>query len=270
MDQAAVRIECRGARVTAGRLVAGRGARARGGRAPACRSRESSAPDDACPVAFRARDRATMPKRGCCAPSPLDVLRAADRASLSRSERRAFHLRWSGSSPSTRSTCSKTCPPTRRTRWDFPIIVFWLAELLIVFEPGPSRALLVHRLRLGRCRRRRARLLRCRRAARARWSSAAPAAVPLPPAAGRRHRASPSRASTLTTRPMARSSRACKRAHRGRRHLPDRAVADLPRCRAPTRCGPIAASARARSQPLSILRRRRRTMSCSAPRPKRR
>ena len=256
MDQAAVRIECRGREVVADRLVA-RAARKCSRRwHGAGRARVVVRSDDRADPALSRGRQATMPRNGCRAV-------AVRRAARHHRARYASRRRSPSPSPCVGSRRLRPCRPVRGLARQcgrgparlsrFPLLAGRDADRV----RGRRRAARCSAPPSGRtmpAEAERAYLQR-RRSASPSWSSAAPAPMPLPPAPApgdrfRGARRRPRRCGLW----RGRQPRIARRISR-RRRLPDRAVAHLPRA-LPRSAAVLRRAARARSQPLSVLRRR--------------
>lgn len=136
MDQAALRVECRGQKVVLQALTAG------GREVLEYVRRELAArvEQDERETLHLSFPRTTSDdaEARLLAPSPLDVLRALQRmGSASREE--PFTLTLLGISAFDQVDLFEDLPRNEQDPLDFPDYVYWLAESVVVFEPGASR-----------------------------------------------------------------------------------------------------------------------------------
>lgn len=140
MDQAAVRIECRGRIATLQALTLG-GQNVL--RAVATRLASHVEADEADRLTLRFADLVGEDaEERLLAPSPLDALRAVTSGLVSRSPEEAFTIACPGIVAFDHADLFETLPQPPSDPLGFPDFVFWLAESLIVFEAGARPRLL--------------------------------------------------------------------------------------------------------------------------------
>jgi anthranilate synthase component 1 len=134
MDQAAVRVECRSLSVTLEALTAG-------GRAVLCAVAKSlphrmgAAGEERLVLRFPPPEGDDAEAR-LLAPSPFDVLRALTSAVRSESPEEPFTLACLGVVAFDHVDFLEVLPPSAEDPLGFPDYLFWLAESLVVSEPG--------------------------------------------------------------------------------------------------------------------------------------
>ena len=139
MDQAAVRIECRGRSVVLVALSKG-GAHILATVASRMADRVTSFGDDGLMLSFPAAAGDDAGER-LVAASPLDVLRFLTGLD-SRSNEEPFTLTLLGVVAFDQADIFEALPANAQDPLGFPDFLFWLAESLIVFEPGAAPRLL--------------------------------------------------------------------------------------------------------------------------------
>ena len=133
MDQAAVRAECRGQEVILNALTAN-GREVLRHVARTLSDRVAAADEERLVLRFP-RVRSDDPEERLLAPSPLDALRAlAGIGSASREE--PFTVALLGVSAFDQADLFEDLPANAEDPLGYPDYVFWLAESLVVFEPG--------------------------------------------------------------------------------------------------------------------------------------
>ena len=139
MDQAAVRIECRGRNVILIALSKG-GGQILATVASRLEHRVDSFEDDRLALCFPALGGDDAEAR-LLAPSPLDVLRLLT-GLASRSKEEPFTLAAVGVVAFDQVDLFESLPANEKDPLGFPDYLFWLAESLIIFEPGAGPRLL--------------------------------------------------------------------------------------------------------------------------------
>jgi anthranilate synthase component 1 len=134
MDQAAVRIECRGLDVTLAALTAG-GRTVLRGVAKSLPHRITASDEDGLALRFPEPEGDDSEAR-LLAATPFDVLRALTVAIRSDSPEEPFTLACLGVVAFDHVGFLETLPPCGEDPHGFPDYLFWLAESLVVVEPG--------------------------------------------------------------------------------------------------------------------------------------
>lgn len=134
LDKAAVRIECRGREVTLVGLSEN-GAQILAAAARGLASRIAASEPEMLTLRFPAPEGDDAEAR-LLAPSPLDALRAITIALTSKSAEEPFTIACLGIVAFDQVDLFETLPAPAQDPLGFPDYIFWLAESLIVFEPG--------------------------------------------------------------------------------------------------------------------------------------
>jgi anthranilate synthase component 1 len=139
VDQAAVRVECRGETALLRALSAG-GRNVLEAVAVEMRDRVVARTDDTLSLRFP-RIASDEPSERLQAPSPFSVLRFLSSGIAVSSAEEPFSLACVGVVAFDHVDLLETLPASAQDPLDFPDFLFWLAESLVVFEPGaPPRA----------------------------------------------------------------------------------------------------------------------------------